>query len=274
MEDKYIYSTSDISQFYDLTPKGLAYYEEQGIIHPKRKEDSSYRIFTLEDCYSLYHSKLYKNSGLTLKEMINIEKNGSLDEIVETLNHSAENELKCIKIETRIQERVLEITQELANYQKYGQSFEVVMREEFYRLFVRTFDFHHVTDKKSSNEFAKWNKYIPISTASLLYTKEKLLSHDQAMNVNIANIISAKDLEFLGLEKTSHVTCYAPCKCIKTIIHGKANDIDSKLWLEESLWYINQKGYVLDGDVLTSMLLVTGEKDQKTRYDIAWFPIK
>ncbi len=53
-----------------------------------------------------------------------------------------------------------------------------------------------------------------------------------------------------------------------------ANDIDSKLWLEESLWYINQKGYVLDGDVLTSMLLVTGEKDQKTRYDIAWFPIK
>ena len=56
MEDKYIYSTSDISQFYDLTPKGLAYYEEQGIIHPKRKEDSSYRIFTLEDCYSLYHS--------------------------------------------------------------------------------------------------------------------------------------------------------------------------------------------------------------------------
>lgn len=274
MEDKYIYSTSDISQFYDLTPKGLAYYEEQGIIHPKRKEDSSYRIFTLEDCYSLYHSKLYKNSGLTLKEMADIEKNGSLDEIVETLDDSANQELRRIEIEKRIQERVLEITHELNEYQKYGQRFDVVMREEFYRLFVRTFDFHHVTDKKSSNEFANWNKYIPISTASLLYTKEKLISHDQEMNVNIANIISARDLEFLGLEKTSHVTHYPPCKCIKTIIHGNASDIDYKAWLEESLCYIKQNGYTLNGNVLTSMLLVTGEKDQKTRYDIAWFPIK
>ena len=274
MEDKYIYSTSDISQFYDLTPKGLAYYEEQGIIHPKRKEDSSYRIFTLEDCYSLYHSKLYKNSGLTLKEMADIEKNGSLDEIVETLEDSANQELRRIEIEKRIQERVLEITHELNEYQKYGQTFDVVVREEFYRLFVRTFDFQHVTDKKSSNEFAKWNKYIPISTASLLYTKEKLISHDQEMNVNIANIISARDLEFLGLEKTNHVTHYPPCKCIRTIIHGNASDADSKVWLEESLCYINQKGYTLNGDVLTSMLLVTGEKDQKTRYDIAWFPIK
>lgn len=274
MEDKYIYSTSDISQFYDLTPKGLAYYEEQGIIHPKRKEDSSYRIFTLEDCYSLYHSKLYKNSGLTLKEMADIEKNGSLEEIVETLNDSANQELRRIEIEKRIQERVLEITHELNEYQKYGQMFDVVMREEFYRLFVRTFDFHHVTDKKSSNEFANWNKYIPISTASLLYTKEKLISHDQEMNVNIANIISARDLEFLGLEKTSYVMHYPPCKCIKTIIHGNASDIDSKVWLEESLCYIKQNGYTLNDDVLTSMLLVTGEKDQKTRYDIAWFPIK
>ncbi len=274
MENKYIYSTSDISQFYDLTPKGLAYYEEQGIIHPKRKEDSSYRIFTLEDCYSLYHSKLYKNNGLSLKEMVNIEKSGSLDEIVETLNTSANEELRRIAIEKRIQEKVLEITHELTEYQRNGQSFEVVIREEFYRLFVRTFDARHITNKKSSNEFAQWNKYIPISTASLLYTKEKLLSDDKEMNVNIANVISAKDLEFLALEKTSHVTRFEPCKCIKTIIHGNASDIDSKVWLEDTLCYINQQGYTLDGDVLTSMLLVTGEKDHKTRYDIAWFPIK
>ncbi len=274
MEDKYIYSTSDISQFYDLTPKGLAYYEEQGIIHPRRKEDSSYRIFTLEDCYSLYHSKMYKNSGLSLKETASIEKEGSLDEIIRKLETSSNQELDRIKIETRMQERVLEITSKLKEYQAQGQTFKVVDRSECYRLFVRTFDFHHVTNRESSNEFAEWNKYIPINTASLLYTKEKLLSNDSEMNVNIANLILAKDMEFLHLKKTSHVMHYESRKCIETIIQGSATKIDSKDWLEKSLQHIKEEGYELDGDVLTSMLLVTGEKDHKTRFDVAWFPIK
>ena len=274
MKNNYIYSTADISHFYDLTAKGLAYYEEQGIIHPLRKQDSSYRIFTLNDCYSLYHSKMYKNGGLSLKEMANLEKDGTLEEIIRTLSNSSQNELDRIKIETRIQERIQEITNILDDFNKNGNFYKIVDRKECYRLYVRNFDLEHESDKKSSEEFALWNSYIPIDTASLLYPKEKVLSDDEEMNVNIANIITKEDFEFLNLEKTSHVNFYPTCKCMKTIIYGDAEDIDSKKWLKEPLKYLEENHYELEGDILTSMLLVTGERGAKTRYDLAWFPIK
>ena len=274
MEEKYIYSTKELSNFYDLTSKGLAYYEEQGILHPKRKKDSTYRIFTLEDCYSLYHSKMYKNSGLSLKEMAKLEKDGSLDDTIQALKRVSEEELERIRIEKRIQDRVLEITNILEEYSQKGTYYKVVDRPECYRLYVRNYDFHHVSNEKSAEEFAKWNSYIPINTASLLYTKEKLLSNDDVMNVNIANIISADDFKFLKLEKTDSVTYYPSCKCVETIISGSAVEIDTKKWLEEPLSYLEKQGYKLADDVLTSMLLVTNVDNQKIRYDIAWLPIK
>lgn len=273
MKNKFIYSTSQLSRFYDLTPKGLAYYEKQGLIHPERKEESSYRIFQLNDCYSLYHSKFYKNSGLSLKEMVDLEKGGSLHEVIQSLNSSSAKELEKIRIEERILERVQEITGLLNDFMENGPTYKLTDRPDSYRLFVRNFDFHHVSDEKSAEEFAKWNSYIPINTASLLYKKEKVLSNDSEMNVNIANIISAKDLDFLGLEKSDLVIHYPSCRCIETIISGKSNGIDSSDWLKKPLQYLKENGYILNGDILTSMLLVTGEKDNRTRYDLAWFPI-
>ena len=66
---------------------------------------------------------------------------------------------------------------------------------------------------------------------------KKVLSRDLEMNVNIANIISAKDLEFLGLENSGHVLYYLACKCIEILISGKLTEIDSSKWLQEPLDY-------------------------------------
>lgn len=274
MNDHYIYSTADIARFYGLTPKGLAYYEDQGIIHPKRKEDSLYRIYTLEDCYSLYHSKLYKNAGLSLKEMATLEKDGSLEDILDSMHESVARQQEMLKIQTRINERILEIADTLKTYSQNGSSYTIVDRPEFYRLYVRNFDFEHTTDKKKADEFQLWNSYIPIDTASLLYKKEKLLSNNDVMNVNIANLISAKDFAFLKLEKSEQVEYYPSCKCIQTIISGDTLNIDTREWINAPMQYIQVNGYKLNGDVLTSMLIVTGDNESKIRYDLAWFPIE
>ena len=36
--DNYRYSTKEIASYYDLTSRGLAYYEKQGVLKPDRDE--------------------------------------------------------------------------------------------------------------------------------------------------------------------------------------------------------------------------------------------
>ena len=86
MKDNYIYTTSQLAKQYDLTPKGLAFYEKHGLVSPSREQNNKYRSFNLEDCYCLHFSKFYKNVGLSINETVELEKNGNMDTIMGTIN--------------------------------------------------------------------------------------------------------------------------------------------------------------------------------------------
>ncbi len=94
----YRYSTKEISRFYGLTGKGLAFYEEKGIISPQRKENGKYRIFTLSDCYSLYQSKLYANCGFTLNETAKLLQEKTFDEALTLINKQTDLQLKKVRM--------------------------------------------------------------------------------------------------------------------------------------------------------------------------------
>lgn len=271
--DHYEYSTAEVSRFYGLTAKGLAYYEEKGLISPRREEANGYRIYTLDDCYSLYHAKLYTNAGFTLKETADLLREGSLDQILSSLEKRREQELARIKLQQRIFERISEITGMLRKYQQSGPFYEEEIRPAFYRLYVRNFNWEHISSQAQSKEFERWNEVIPVDNASLLYEPETLIHPGHVLNVNIANIVEAQDLEFLGLQATRNVSYLPPVRCVKTILYGKSSRINQIDWLTDALHYLDQNGYQLTGPVLTRMLLVTGSGGQRMRYDLAWFPI-
>ena len=102
MKDNYIYTTSQLAKQYDLTPKGLAFYEKHGLVSPSREQNNKYRSFNLEDCYCLHFSKFYKNVGLSINETVELEKNGNMDTIMGTINSSCETKMKQIDEEIMI----------------------------------------------------------------------------------------------------------------------------------------------------------------------------
>ena len=104
------YKIRDFSRIIGVEAHNLRYYEEKGLISPRREEANGYRIYTLDDCYSLYHAKLYTNAGFTLKETADLLREGSLDQILSSLEKRREQELARIKLQQRIFERISEIT--------------------------------------------------------------------------------------------------------------------------------------------------------------------
>ena len=247
---------------------------DKGVLAPRRESSSGYRVYTLDDCYSLYHAKLYKNTGFSLKETADMIRNGSLDQILDAMEERRDQELAKMRLQERICARVSDMTSLLRRYQKEGTFYDVEDRPAFYRLYVRNFNWEHISTDAESDQFEKWNEMIPIDNASLLYDdQEALLSREKMLNVNIANIVEAEDMELCGFEKGGNVSYLKPVRCVKTIICGNSGMINRIDWLTDALDYMDAHGLALTGPVLTRMLMVTGQGDDRTRYDIAWFPI-
>jgi len=61
------YSISELAQEFDVTPRAIRFYEDQGLLAPKR--DGQRRIYTLRDRTRLKLTLRGKRLGLTLSEI-------------------------------------------------------------------------------------------------------------------------------------------------------------------------------------------------------------
>ncbi|MDL2218486.1 MerR family transcriptional regulator, partial [Christensenellaceae bacterium OttesenSCG-928-M15] len=96
------YKTSQIAKYYGMTNKGLEFYEEKGILTPEREENGKYRVYHLEDCYTIYGAKLFRRVGFSVEEtlqMVNCKDAGEYREKLLERKRHAERE-------ARVQERL------------------------------------------------------------------------------------------------------------------------------------------------------------------------
>ena len=271
-DNSYIYSTKDISRYYDLSAKGLAYYEEQKLIAPLRSGTAGYRVYTLDDCYSLYHSKLYTNAGFSLKKTAAILGSDDEEDILEQIGSQIEQEENKLARQKFILERISLMKEIVSQYRCEGQTFKYEMSPDLCRLYVRNYEEEHLSTVQQSKEFAEWNSVIPADTASLKYEQNILLSGCQKLDVNIGNVMRKEAFEMFGFEMSERVEFIPGRMCIQTILCGSSEDINNRKWLESSFEYMEKNGYRLCGDIITSLLLVTGKKNSRVRYDYAWIP--
>jgi len=268
----YEYSTSEIAGYYGLTGKGLAFYEEKGIIAPKR-EQNKYRVFSLNDCYSLYHSKLYANCEFTLSQTVDLLQQECVCGVEEALEKKAE----ILRKEAWFKERVAFHAERIARVLERASReipYEIVEREEKIRLSVRKYMDEHIFEKAQSDEFEAWNHTIPVNVASLKYSWREVQSEKNEMNVGIGNIIGKEDFDALGYRMSAQTEVIPSCKCLYTVLKGDANDINERKWLLPALDCMKSRGLKCVGDPVTAMLVVIGSMDHRVRYDEAWFPIE
>lgn len=273
MENKdYLYSSAELARYYGLTRKGLAFYEEKGILSPARTQNHKYRIFSLSDCYNMYHTKLYANCNFSLSETAEILQHGTISHVVSNM----EDKLDGLQREIWLKERILYHGKRIIRTLKQaeeGSFFEVTQSPEFYRLYVRTYWDAHISNDEESREFEEWNRTVPVNTASLKYSMEQLVSGKEELNVDIGNIMMAEDFQRFGYSVTDRVEHLPPVTCLHTVLTGNGEEIYSRRWLEPALAYIESSRLQLAGSPFTSMLLVTGDGSKKTRWEEAWFPV-
>ena len=68
------YLINEIASILHIPASTIRFWEQKGIIRLKKNKSSNYREFTISDLMTLSDIKLYKNSGLALNQIKEIQK--------------------------------------------------------------------------------------------------------------------------------------------------------------------------------------------------------
>jgi DNA-binding transcriptional MerR regulator len=119
----------ELSNVLNVSPSTLRYWESIGIINPKKNKVNSYREYDFSDIMNLSDVLFYKNLGLELKQIKNIEKL-SIEDHKTMLNEKLTNieiqlaEIKKQSARIKNQLKAISIIDELKShpYQEYNLS--------------------------------------------------------------------------------------------------------------------------------------------------------
>lgn len=63
------FQIGEIAHFFDIPVSTLRYWEDKGVLHPEKGRENRYREYTIEDLMTISDVVFYKNLGLQLKEI-------------------------------------------------------------------------------------------------------------------------------------------------------------------------------------------------------------
>ncbi|MGL5616799.1 MAG: MerR family transcriptional regulator [Sarcina sp.] len=80
-----VYSIGQISEYLGLSRDTIKFYEEKGLVSPKKDGINGYRKYDMEDIHSLFLINFYRDLGIEIKKIQEIKENRNLDDIEKIL---------------------------------------------------------------------------------------------------------------------------------------------------------------------------------------------
>lgn len=139
-----------------LSKKSIRYYEENGLLKPKRNKDNDYRIYDEEDINQLKKIKFLRELGVPIKELQELAK-GNL-----SLNECLKDRIHKINIEIEKFKRVESMCQEISisnldfkniDIDQYLKKINVLNKEGFTMRDIKTKKKHKVLGAILSSVF-------------------------------------------------------------------------------------------------------------------------
>lgn len=147
---------NEVEHMVGLSKKSIRYYEENGLLCPKRNVLNDYRIYSNAEVQKLKKIKFLRDLGVSIREL------KLLDEGKLSLNECIENQLEKIK---REEEKYVVIKDICLEILESGQEFDsLLLKEKFKRMNVLGKEGFTMRDTKTS----KTKKVVGAVLASVL----------------------------------------------------------------------------------------------------------
>lgn len=262
-----------VSKMTGLSPSGIRFLEEQGLLSPSGGRKGSYRSFSLADVSTLLDYRNYRKCGFTQDEILTLIKNG--DQAIDSVIF----EQRCHQLE----EDILQSTRLLHFLHRRAHDVSIIQQADTFFEITERPAIIWLPLKDTKGAMAEWPEEsgfeIPYTDSVLLFDKEILMaSSDTSLSSLGIGILEVDVLHsaFLGDEDAVYLRAHKAVHCIVEITDDFRIQEDSLIRCRQVLNDIvckNTKAMCIGQKVITRRIITEKTSGRFCRYDHLWIDI-
>ncbi|CEP80002.1 MerR family transcriptional regulator [Paraclostridium sordellii] len=264
-----MYSVGQVAKFLGVSRDTLKFYEDKGLVNPKKNAENGYREYNQFDIYDITTINFYREIDIEIKKIQEIRTNKSIDDLELLLEEKEQVILDEIEYKKLLLKKVKLIKEDCEKIKQYLGKYTI---KEMKPLEVKG-EIKNITDY-DKYEILRKNKH-SLKNAVTLTALRRVISFNEEGMIGDKFIIVREVEEF---DKNIEGEVLAHTNCIYTIIEDgryltDGENIDNKV--EASLRKIAiENGYEPLGVVYVNILLTTYEEGLERVFLEIYAPIK
>ena len=188
------YRTGELLNYLGVSRDTLRFYEEKGLLSPKKNDDNNYRNYDMLDVYKIMSIDFYKKRGMSIHQIQDLQKKSTVQDI-QSLLEKKKKELEKMIYDWQCMVQRIEVTQEFSRDLISNLKVFSVKPMPLYRIigevsdFIAVEEYETVINMKNSNDsndlLSQIVRYISFNNDSV--TGTKILVVEAANAANEAN---------------------------------------------------------------------------------------
>lgn len=269
------YKIGDISYIYGLSSDAIRYYEDQGIIAPKRDPNSGYRYYTTWDINFLIDCLWYRSYDFSLSDIKQMMRCDNLSDF----------EARCRRQESKIMETITEQRKMLKQLSKMRKSISDIGSllgkfsiEDSHEMVWQCQTNNQVNEKgtieqgESAEVVREWVRHMAYLRHTFIMPSER--ERQQIGEYCWGFALTPDEMAELNL-KMSETSVYIPSyKCIRTVFIADDEGTFMPCIRQQVLDPIKEQGFRITRPPFGNLLCRVHENGQMKRYIEVYCPIE
>jgi DNA-binding transcriptional MerR regulator len=259
------YHTSDLIKYFGVPRDTLRFYEEKGLLKPKKNSLNNYRDYDIFDIYNLMIIDFHKKRGMTINEIQDLLKESEVQDVEVLLEQKRTELLKTI-YDAQCMLKRIEETQEFGRTLESNLNTFTVKPLPLYRVngeisdFIAVEEYENVKDIMNSGNndmISQIMRYITFSKESVTDTK-----------MLIVDAVEEKEVSSTYLQYP---------KCLYTVAEDIQPNYERDLiqtMHELSTKYADAHGLRLTGEAFALIRLITYKENKSKAYIEIYIPFE
>ncbi|PKM53848.1 MAG: hypothetical protein CVU96_01410 [Firmicutes bacterium HGW-Firmicutes-20] len=266
-----LYTIGDIAKMLGISTEGLRYYEECGIVTPKKRKGSSYRYYDTWDLHLLVSARSYRSLGFSLQETAEIINSNQPMDISGMLDAREKELEEAILLNLNLLKRSAQIRTMFQEYQSMDFRYRIENSPGFYSINI--LDEYSLKNSLTSLALShEWITKIPFVFSCIFLAKDELEKGGDRFRVGLG--IDEKFAPFLKVKEDDNVSYFPPRRSVYTTLPASSDTIFSSANLSKALDYISSEGLKLADDAFLMIFNIHLEKENHQSAHCVWLPIE
>lgn len=258
------YRTGELLNYLGITRDTLRFYEEKGLLKPKKNDENNYRNYDIYDIYKIMAIDFYKKRGMTISQIHDLLINEDVN-YMENILENKKNDLEKIIYDAKCMIKRIEETQSFSKNLKNDLNVFQIKSLPLYKVigeiseFVAVEEFKNVIEVINSNNddmLSQIMRYISFNEHEVISTKML--------------IVDTVDTE----EDNKKILKYP--RCLYTVVEENQNKQEDLMKKMHSISkkYANENDLQLLGEAFARVRLISYEGNETKSFIEIFIPFK